>query len=110
MDSSEETYGYVDITCYGVVPLPLPFTSEETFCACVVGKVSLTLRMRNMKSLSLGRAQLLPLAIVFTLECLSTGTQFHLISLGPVYLLPQKVFPSPGAEIFFSHLCCELLC
>ena len=38
-------------------------------------------------------AQLLPPAIVFILECLSTGNQLHLISLGPIYLLPQQVCP-----------------
>ena len=43
MDSSEEAYGRLNIT---------PFlTSKEPFCACIVGKVSLTLRMRNMWSL-----------------------------------------------------------
>ena len=38
-------------------------------------------------------AQLLPPAIVFILECLSTGNQLHLISLGPIYLLPQQIYP-----------------
>ena len=38
-------------------------------------------------------AQLLPPAIVFILECLSTGNQLQLITLGPIYLLPQKVYP-----------------
>lgn len=55
-------------------------------------------------------AQLLPPAIVFILECLSTGNQLHLTSLGPIYLLPPRKVYLPGAEIFFSHLCCELLC
>ena len=56
MDSSEEVYGEVDITYYGVVP-PLFLAPEEPFCACVVGEVSLILRMRNMWSLYLFSGQ-----------------------------------------------------
>ena len=36
----------VDITCYGVVPPPF-LTSREPLCACEVGEVSLTLKIRN---------------------------------------------------------------
>ena len=52
MDSSKEAYGQVDITYYEVT-LPPFLTFKEPFCACVAGKVSLTLRMRDMWSLSL---------------------------------------------------------
>ena len=78
----------VDITYYGVAPPPF-LTLEEPFCACVVWKVSLPSRMRNMWSFTsyLGRAQLLlPPAI---LEYLSTRDKLQLLSLGPIYLLPQ---------------------
>ena len=40
----------VDITYYGVTPLPF-LSSKEPFYACVVGKLSLTSRMRNTWSL-----------------------------------------------------------
>ena len=43
MDSSEEAYGLGDITPFS--------TSRKPFCACVVGKVSLTSRPRTMWSL-----------------------------------------------------------
>ena len=62
MDSSAEAYGMTDITYYW-----WPLNSEEPFCTCVVGKVSLTSRMRNnMFSLSfiwagLTSSSLLPL-------------------------------------------------
>ena len=48
----------VDVTYYEVAPPPF-LTSKEPFCACVVGEVSLTSRMRNMWSFIsyLGRAQ-----------------------------------------------------
>ena len=52
MDSSEQVYRYSDITYCGVVAPP-SLTLEEAFCACVVGKVSLTSRMRNTWSLYL---------------------------------------------------------
>ena len=51
MDSREEAYGNVDIAYYGVA-LPPFLTPEEPFYACVVGKVSITSRTRNMWSLS----------------------------------------------------------
>ena len=51
-------------------------------------------------------AQLLPPAIVFILECLSTGNQFHPTSLGPIYLLPQKVYPY--LELKSSFLICAV--
>ena len=64
-------------------------TFKEPFCTCVAGKVSWTLRMRNMwSSISyLGRARLLPPPAI--LEYLSTGDEIHLLSLGPIYLLPH---------------------
>ena len=59
MDSSKEDYGYVDITCYRVVPIPF-LTFKESFCPRAVRKVSLTSRRWNMWSFIsyLGRAQL----------------------------------------------------
>ena len=53
-----------------------------------MGKVSLTLRMRNMWSLIfyLGRAQPLQLSCFMTF--LSIGNELYLLSLGPIYLLP----------------------
>ena len=67
--------------------VPSFLTSEQPFCACVVGKVSLTLRMRNMWSLIWTGLKLL---LLFILECLSTGDKLQLFGLGPIYLLPQK--------------------
>ena len=40
----------IDITYYGVAPLPF-LTSKELFCTCVAKKFSLTSRVRNMQSL-----------------------------------------------------------
>ena len=40
MDSSEEAYGLGDITPFSI--------SKKPFCACIVGKVSLTSRTRTM--------------------------------------------------------------
>ena len=99
MDSSEEAYGQVDITYYEVTPPPF-LTSKEPFCVCVVGKVSLTSRMKNMWSFIsyLDRAQLLlPPAI---LEYLSTGDKLQLFRLGPIYLLPHYDGP--------THICANI--
>ena len=98
MDSSTEAYGKVDTTCCGVAPPPF-LAPEEPFCSCVVGKVSLTSRMEicGLFIFYLGGPQVLPAlifmapAIVFILEYLSTGDSLQLLSLGPVYLLPQRV-------------------
>jgi len=52
-DSSEEAHGQADITYCEVIP-------KEPFCTDAVGKVSMTLRMREMWSLIwAGLAQLL---------------------------------------------------
>ena len=68
---------------------PSLLTSEEPFCACVVGEVSLTSRMRDIWSFIsyLGRAQLLLSPAI--LEHVSIGDKFRLFRLGPIYLLPQ---------------------
>ena len=71
---------------------PLPFDLEGVFlcvCSWVVGKVSLTLRRRNMQSFIsyLGRTEL-PLNPAI-LEHPSTEDKVQLLSLGPIYLLPQ---------------------
>ena len=50
MDSSAEAFGKVDTTYYGVAPPPF-LAPKEPFCTCIVGKFSLTSRMRNMWSL-----------------------------------------------------------
>ena len=56
-------------------------TSEELFCACIVGKVSLTLRMRNTRSLIwAGLSSSLNPA---TLEYLSTGNNSSCWAWGP---------------------------
>ena len=80
-DSREEACEQVDIT---------PFlTSKAPHCACIARKISLTLRMRNMWSLSFicaGCSFSLAPAI---LEYLSTGDKPQQLSLRPNYLLPQ---------------------
>ena len=43
MDSTKEAYGYVDVTPFLI--------SKKPFCSSMVRKVSLTLKMRNMRSL-----------------------------------------------------------
>ena len=70
----------------------LPFmTSKEPFCAGVVGKVSLTSRMRKMWSLILLSGQgSTSLAIIFLSEYLSPGDKLRFLSLGPIYLLPPE--------------------
>ena len=84
LDSSEEACEYIDIT-------PL-LTSKEPFCACIVRKVSLTLKMTNRWSLSFIWARL-------SLSYLQPGISIHrgqlqLLSLGPIYLLTliQRLF------------------
>ena len=69
-----------------------PLTSKEPFCACIVRKVSLTLKMRNRWSLSFMWARL-------GLSYLQLGISIHrgqlqLFGLGPVYLPPliQRLF------------------
>ena len=85
MVSSEEAYGWFDITNYEVM------IAKEPFWACVVGKVSLTLRIRYKWSFIsyLGRAQLLSPAIM---EYMSTREKLQLLSLGPIYLPPEYRF------------------
>ena len=68
---------------------PSPFlTSKEPFCACVVRKVSLTSRMRNVWSFIsyLGQGPACSLAPAVT-ELLSTGNEFQLLTLGPISCL-----------------------
>ena len=78
--------GRLTLPTVGCIPSLLTF--EEAFCACVVGKASLTSRMRNVWSISyLGSSS--PLAVIFVLEYLSTGDKLQLLSLGPICLLPQ---------------------
>ena len=67
-------------------------TSKEPFCACIVKKISLTLKMRNRWSLSFIWARL-------SLSFLQLGISIHrgelqLFSLGPIYLRPliQRLF------------------
>ena len=73
---------------------PSLFDLQTPFCACVVGKVSLTSRMMNMWSFicSLGRAQLLLLSSCYYLPL---GVSLH---------KGQTPAPRPGA-----HLCPVLL-
>ena len=73
---------------------PLPFlTSREPFCACVVGEVSLTSRIRNMWSFIfyLGRAQPPPSSCFYGVSAIMEflSTREKLFSLGSIYLLPQ---------------------
>lgn len=78
-------------TYCGLASLPF-LTSRESFCECVVRKVSLTLRMRNVWSFIsyLGRPQLLfAPANIFFLEYLSTGVRLQLFGPGSTFLLPQ---------------------
>lgn len=65
--------------------------AKEPFWACVVGKGSLTLRIRCKWSFIsyLGRAQLLSPAIM---EYVSTREKLQLLSLGPIYLPPEYRF------------------
>ena len=65
--------------------------AKEPFWACVVGKVSLTLRIMDKWSFIsyLGRAQLLSSA---TMEYMSTREKLQLLSLGPIYLWSEYGF------------------
>jgi len=85
MVSSKEVYGWFDITNYEMM------IAKELFWACVVGKVSLTLRIRYKWSFIsyVGRAQLLSPAVM---EYMSTREKLQLLSLGPIYLLPEYRF------------------
>ena len=61
-DGFQRSLWVADITHYEVTTPPPLLTSKEPFCACVVGEVFLTLRMRNMWPFIsyLDRAQLPP--------------------------------------------------
>ena len=85
MDSSEEVYGYVDITYYEVMPI-LFLTLKEPFFTCLGGVASLTSRMRSMWSFIsyLSRAQTLPSSSFYGVSV--TGKK--LFSLGSICLLP----------------------
>lgn len=58
MDSREEACGYLDITYYEMMPY-LFLTSKETFSACVVREVSLTLEICGLPSLTWAEPSLL---------------------------------------------------
>ena len=86
--------------------IPSLLTSMELFCACVVEKVSLTSRMRNIWSFIsyLGRAQTLSPAI---LEYLFTWEELWLLSLGPVCPLLQccePLYPSSITSLHFARI------
>ena len=57
-----------------------PLTSKEPFCACIVRKVSLTLKMRNGLYLSCGQVSA---SLIFNLEYLSTGDSYSCSAWGP---------------------------
>ena len=92
MDSSTEACGKVDTTYYGVVSPPF-LAPEEPFCTSIVRR-SPWPQEREICGLFifyLARAHLLlAAAIIFILEYLSTGERLELLSLGPIYLLPQE--------------------
>ena len=81
MDSSEEACGQVDITYYGTAPLH--FGSQGA--SCVIRKVSLTSRMRNMWSL-------------FHLAQLLFRSCYHLY-LGVSLSTVDSLAPQPGAHL-----------
>ena len=81
-DSSKEAHGQIDITCF------LP--SKEPLCACLVGNIFLTSRMRNMWSLSFIWAGFNSSLAFTVLQYLSTGDNLQLLRLGPIYYLPQS--------------------
>ena len=68
-----EAYGYADTTLF--------LTSKEPLCKCIVGKVSLILRMRNIWSLSFIWAGLSFSLALAVLEYLSIGDRLQLLSL-----------------------------
>jgi len=83
MDSISEACRKVYTTYYGGA-FPLFLTPKKTFCTCVIEKVSLTSRMKNMWSLYLSRTQLLS-APVSSLSWIigPQGTDFNCSARGP---------------------------
>ena len=98
MDSREEACGYLDITYYEVMPY-LFLTSKETFCACVVREVCLTLEICGLPSLTWAEPSLLhyPAFMEFLLLYgVFAIMEFwpaekKLFSLAPIYLLPHNL-------------------
>lgn len=68
--------------------------SKKPLCKCIVGKVSLILRMSNVWSLSFIWAGLSSSVTPAVLNDLFTGGKLQLLSLGPTYLLPHHTFPN----------------
>ena len=105
MDSRGEAYGQVDVST-------LFLTSTEPFCTSVVRKLSLTLRMKNMWSLSLIWAGLslssYPPTIVFILECLSTGEELQLKTSAPGDFPPLDQFVLCNPSQWFDLFQCQL--
>ena len=87
----------VNITYYGVMPPPF-LTSREPFCTCVVRKISLTSRMRNMWSFisNLSRAQL-PLGR--DINCSVWGPSISCLSKD--FSLPLSISQSRAGIFFF---------
>ena len=91
MDSSAEAYGEVDNTHYGVHH-PLPCTTFDhqgtLLCLCVLGDLLDLNNEESVVSLCLIHA-VLSSSLLLPLS-LSTTDRFQLLSLEPIYLLPQE--------------------
>ena len=96
IDSSEEAYGLIDITCF--------LTSKEPFCACIVDWKGL-LDVENKKEIhglyfSSGQGSAFPLFLLFW----SRGQTPAARLMVPIYLLSQYYYISVCSLIKYNHL------
>ena len=96
IDSSEEAYGLIDITCF--------LTSKEHFCECIVDWKGL-LDVENKKEIhslyfSSGQGSTFPLFLLFWSRGQTPDAQLRV----PIYLLSQYYYISVCSLIKHNHL------